>query len=225
MIRTSKFSTTIAVAALFLAQTSIAAENISFSIGNTQIVGTVPTGYCLPDNSMKAAVQLTAAADNVNVTHATIVKCAAPGEAQAFEDYLILKTPAQALLPMVTQDELFTELEKVFGTQEYKKQTSPEAMQQNVSTNFERVLGTPIKLDGTLQPAGKDDACLYLVGVLGLEAKDVTSYKRGVAVCITTVRNKVLSVNAYVPGDNRQAIDLAMQSAYKYATQLKTENP
>jgi hypothetical protein len=213
------------VAAFFLAQTATAADTLSFSIGDTEIASILPAGYCLPDSSAKAAAQLTAAADNENVTHATIIKCAAPGQAQGMDDYMILKTPAQVLLPKVTQNELFAELEKVFGTQEFKKETSSEAMQQTVSGNFERVLGTPIQMDGTLHPAGKDDACLYLAGVVGFDAKGVTPYKRGVAVCITTVRNKILSVNAYVPGDNAQAVAVAMQNAYKFAILLKSENP
>jgi len=190
-----------------------AGENFSFRVGGVEVSGPVPEGYCFLEGVDVDVAQLLAASDNDSVTHLTLQNCK-PDLADI--DYLILKTPKKLLSANVQRETLFASLRAAFGTPEFKDAIENGGFLTQSAEGLEKTLQMEVEIGGALKPVGNDSTCSYLAGILDFEAAQV-KYKLAVAACITTVANKVVSVNFYGPASGNGSIKAVMEKAKNFA--------
>ena len=182
-------------AALLLVGTTAAGAagpTASFRFGGVAFEAPIPDGYCLPQGRDIDAAQLIAAADRENVTHLTLYRCG-PNEGVR-NDYILLKTPRQALFANLEREQLLSAMAQVFESQEFESTVA--AMPDRVEGDLSTVVGREIDLTGRIQPLGRDDTCAYLGGTMQVNSA-LLSYPISVGICMTVVSGRLVSVNYY----------------------------
>lgn len=201
-----------------------AAQNPTlFSIGPATFRADGLSGYCLPNAELKAIEQLMAAADTMNVTLLTMVRCDDAIAPLTMDEYFILKAPKTELFATLTQEQLFEGLSEEFGNPQSEVNMLDGKVMDEVSETYTNLLNTELKVDGTINPAGIDDVCGYLAGVLELSS-DGETIKASAAVCLTIAKNKLLSVNYYAPGETEADVRSAMAKAKDIAKFIRATN-
>ena len=137
------------------------AAPVPFRIGAVELTMPLPAGFCEPSKNAAAAVQLLAAADDVNLTHLTMLPC--DDGSLSKPDYVIVKTPKTMLLATLTRETLLAELAKVFDATTYKPLPGTN---DNIEKRFEELVGEHPEILGAVKPLGRDDICSYMGGVL-----------------------------------------------------------
>lgn len=180
---------------LAMASAPAAAAPLQFRISGVELTVPVPEGYCLPGGAHADAAQLVAAADDQNVTHAMLVRC---GAAEAANDYILLKTPKQALLATVGRKELLDAVGAEFDSPLFAEELASGKLMGEVGSSLGTVLGTQVDLSGSFGPRGKDDVCAYLGGTMDVNSP-VASYALSAGSCITAVEGRIIVVHWYGP--------------------------
>lgn len=186
-----------------------AAAQASFSVGGVEFGLPLPSGYCLPRGQQVDIARLVAAGDTANVTHLTLFPCDAALDASglgAQKDYILIKTPKQALSAQVTRDELLKGLGDAFESPAFTQALASGELLKEAGKGVSNAVGRTVDLSGNVAPRGKDDLCAYLGGVMAV-ASSVKSYTLAVGTCITAIGGRVLSVYWY--GSNERPAGVA----------------
>ena len=187
---------TLAAAFFLLGAASAASAQASQSIrvNGVEIQVPIPDGYCLPTGTDVDAFQLLAAADRENVTHLSLAPCG--GSAVPALDYILIKTPREALLADIDRAGLLQGMGLVFDSPEFAAVMA--ATPGQVADNLSSTLGRQVDLGGELRPRGRDDVCAYLAGTMRV-ASGPQSYAISMSGCITAVGRRVVTINWYGP--------------------------
>ena len=184
-------------AALLLVGTTAAGAagpTASFRFGGVEFEAPIPEGYCLPQGADIDVAQLIAAGDRDNVTHLTLYRCG-PHEGVR-TDYILLKTPRQALFANLEREQLLAAMAQVFESPEFESTVA--AMPDRVAGDLSTVVGRDVDLAGRVRPLGRDDTCAYMGGTLQVSVAQVT-YPISLGLCMTVVSGRLVSVNYYGP--------------------------
>jgi hypothetical protein len=197
-----------------------ASTTVNFRIGGVNLTMPMPEGYCKPKGRDIDVAQLMAAADTQNVTHFSAIKCDDDG---AMLDYILFKTPSAALLANMERAEFLKEISAAFASPEVQAALKSNKISSEVSRDFERVLNVKVSIDAAIEPRGNDDECGY-VGGYGSFTDVPKPYRIALGMCMTTVVNKVISVNVY--GKPKDANDVAnlMSRARQIALSIKASD-
>lgn len=163
------------------------AKLADFRVGGVSFSLPIPDGYCPPAGKDADVAQVMSASDTTNTTDLTLVRCD-EGVVQGANDYTYIKTPIAALLVAIDRPTLLAQL----GA-EFDKAVDTNAWRDQAAKSLSDVMRAKVDVSGNFAPRGKDDVCGYMAGVLHFAAANV-SYDQPVAVCITSVGDRVLSV-------------------------------
>lgn len=169
-----------------------------FRMVGTEFTMRLPEGYCLPEGKANDVAQLLAAADNVNVTHLTAVRCHSVADPAALTDYILLKSPKVALTTIIGREMLVKTMGVEFDKPEFLSALNLDKMNGEVSTALSNVFNQKVNIDGQIQPLGKDAACAFLGGTISIKGLQ-GEYKSSMGGCITSVSDRVLVLYWYGP--------------------------
>lgn len=196
---------------------AVRAAPASFRSGGVEFQMPIPAGYCLPKGSQIDIVQLLAAGDDRNVTHLTLLPCV---EKKGIDrDYIVLKTPKEALLVPLDRAKFLEELGAVFESQEFRSELASGNILQESGKAAGAVVGTPIDLTGDIRPLGKDERCGYMGGTLKV-ASAVANYTLAVGMCMTVVAGRLLTINWYGPDTGSRGVAELLQKSRRLAGEI-----
>jgi hypothetical protein len=171
----------------------------SFQVGGIGFQMPLPSGYCLPRGAQVEIARLVAAGDTQNVTNLTLFPCNAPVEAEDLgeqKDYILIKTPKQAVNAEVTREALLQGMGEAFESPAFTQAMASGQFLKEAGKGVSDVVGRKVDLSGTVAPRGKDDVCAYLGGTM-VVTSTIKSYTLAVGACITAVGGRILTVYWY----------------------------
>jgi hypothetical protein len=187
----------------------------SFRVGTVELKLPLPSGFCLPRGLQADVAQLVAAGDNENVTHLSLFPCnaaVAGPDLGAQKNYILIKTPKQALIAQVGRAELLQGLGEAFEKPAFTEALASGKFMKDAGKGMGEVIGTKVDLSGDVAPRGKDDFCAYLGGTMAV-ASAIKSYKLSVGACITSVGGRILSIYWYGPDDGSSGVARLLMKA------------
>lgn len=190
------------------------ARQADFQVGGVSFSLPLPASYCLPAGKDAAVAKLMAAGDTTNTTDLTLVRCD-EGIVPGANDYTYVKTPVAALQITIDRPTLLAQLGAEFG-----KAIDTTSASSQAGKKLSEVAGMKIDISGSFAPRGKDDVCGYMAGVLHV-ATDKISYDQPIAVCITSVGGRVLSVYRTGKKNDEAGILALMREARLLALTIK----
>jgi len=193
---------------------SIAPRFSDVQIGAVSVRIPFPKDYCKPTGKAAAAAQLLAAADDRNVTLLTLVKC---GPNASLSDYLIVKTPIEALNADVDRSTLIEMMSKEFDKPEFKAKMGTLA--NDASNRLSQVGATTVKIDAAIGPRGHDDTCVYMGGS-GTENVGNETFPKVMGMCMTAVASRMINLHAYKRATDAQAYQPLLPFLHNWALQL-----
>lgn len=194
---------------------SAPAADVAFRVGSVEMVAPVPKGYCPAEGNVAATAQRIAAADSRNVTHATVTACTAD---KTWRDYFILKTPNELLGVATTTAELQAAVVPAL------KQADSAAAMAETSKGLSGTLGSKVEVKGEVLGYGQDDRCVYLGGVLDLNAPDRgIAYTLAMAGCMTVVGGRVVTIYRYAPGTSAADVRALLPSVRNFAGSIRVK--
>jgi hypothetical protein len=203
-----------------------AAPRASFRVGGVEFQLPLPSGYCLPRGLQVDVAQLVAAGDTANVTDLTLFPCAAPTggpDLGTQKDYVLIKTPKQAMLTQVTRKELLEGLGEAFDNLAFTEALASGKLMKDAGQGVSEVVGTKVDLSGNVAPRGKDDVCAYLGGTMTVTAA-VKSYDLSVGACITAVGGLILTIYWYGPDEGPASVARLLVKAKGVARTITSRN-
>ncbi len=207
-------------AQLTFAESANQNETVAINIGGTPIIAPIPAGYCIPSGKFVTVAQLLAAVDRRNVTHATFYACADGKNIDKNADYILLKTPNEALIAKLTLNKLLTEIGSVFDNTFFIKAINSEKMDHDLEKSMKSVLHTDVNAAVNIRPLGKDDRCAYMGGTAKLEGSGLTS-NVAVGLCMTVVGDRLISINYYGSDTSIKGVVNLTKKAKAYAQSLR----
>ncbi|HEX8063870.1 MAG TPA: hypothetical protein VF535_11715 [Allosphingosinicella sp.] len=180
----------------------------SFRVGTVEFRLPLPAGYCLPRGLQVDVAQLVAAGDAQNVTDLTLFPCrsAVSGpELGSQKDYILIKTPKQALLTQVTREALLQGLGEAFENPAFAEALASGKLVKDAGQEVSEVMGTKVDLSGNVAPRGKDEFCAYVGGTMAVSSA-LASYTLSVGACITAVGGRILTVYWYGPDEGPASV-------------------
>jgi hypothetical protein len=165
----------------------------SFRLGGMQFTVPIPAGYCLPSGSNIEVAQLLAAADDRNVTHLTLYRCGQSGA--AITDYILIKTPIEALLIRASREQLLQALGAEFQGP-LGSAAGAEALTNQAESRVSSVLGAEVNLTGVVRPLGLDSFCAYMGGTMQVTSS-LGNYTGSLGMCMTAVSERMVTINWY----------------------------
>ncbi|HEX8124109.1 MAG TPA: hypothetical protein VF548_00840 [Allosphingosinicella sp.] len=180
----------------------------SFRVGGVEFQLPLPPGYCLPRGLQVDVAQLVAAGDTANVTDLTLFPCTAPASGPELgnqKDYILIKTPKQAMVTQVTRKDLLAGLGEAFDNPAFTEALNSGKLMKDAGQGVSNVVGTKIDLSGNVAPRGKDDVCAYLGGAMTVTSA-VKSYALSVGACITAVGGRILTIYWYGPDEGPASV-------------------
>lgn len=167
-----------------------------FSIGPATLIMPVIAGYCPPEGDLATGLAMVNAADPVNDTPVSLVACR-PGVPPMSEYYLI-KSVKDFKAAELSRPVLLAGLGPAF------KQLDTKALFEKAKEAMKDGLGGSITIgEGSISPSGQDDVCGYLLGTMTVQSAGGAS-KLVAAICITTVKHKIISINRYESADAKR---------------------
>lgn len=164
-----------------------AAAPIAFTVHGEAFAVAAPDGYCAPTGALAARMETSNSWDSQNLTPVSLHRCETDGQ-----DYVIIKTPRADERIALARPEFLGVM---------KQQFTAEVIEQGLalgSSDLSRGSGTDVKIGGdTFGYRGADDVCVYLGGALEAAGADGRKIQGQVGVCVTLVRGRLLTVNAY----------------------------
>ena len=201
-----------------------APRETSFAVGGVTFQLPLPQGYCLPRGQQVDIARLVAAGDTQNDTHLTLFPCNAPADAAGLgtqEDYILIKTPKQAVNAQVTREALLQGLGEAFDSPAFAQAMASGQLLKESEQGVSNVVGTKVDLSGTVAPRGKDDVCAYLGGTLAVASR-LASYTLAVGTCVTAVGGRVLSVYWYGSDERPAGVARLLVKAKGLAQTIRT---
>lgn len=195
-----------------LAQAADQPAEANFRIAEAALAMPVPSGLCVPAAQVAALSQMTSAADPSNVTVADFWNCGAPELAGSH--YVLLKVPTQVLVLQVEKADALKQLEAVLSAP--GAPMFDGSYDAAVKEGIDKVTGMQTKLKSNFGYIGRDADCLYMGGRVDISIGAAKTPTGGglVAVCMTVVGKKLLSVNVY---DARPGADIKALTAEAHA--------
>ena len=183
------------------------AGEMELNISGSKIRGPLPEGFCHPTGFDVRVSEVLAATDKDNATHLTLMPCGRRGEAGEAppSEYVLFKTPHAALSVAMDRAELLAGIGAAFENPEFTAALESGAFNERAGKGFEDVLGKKVSLSGDIAPRGKDDVCAYFGGTMAV-ASGATSYQISLGACITAVGKRMVTVNAYGPGNGAAGV-------------------
>lgn len=170
----------------------------TFRINGVELVMPIPPGYCLPADKFIDIAQLLAASDDRNVTHLTMLACPKGEIAEDFEDYVVIKTPKEALLMDMERQAFLDAISNEFKKSDFDALLLGQKGIKAAESSFKKLLGDKVELSGSLKPLGRDDVCAYLGGTVEFKAEP-EAYSLSIAMCMTVVGRRIFTINLYGP--------------------------
>lgn len=186
------------------------------SIGGTGIAVPVPAGYCPPQGNEVSVIAMVNAADTINDTPLALVSCR-PGVG-ALDDYYLFKTTKTAVALELSRPVLLAGLGPAFKTLDTK------ALMDKAKSALKDGFGDSISVsDGTIAPAGQDDVCGYMAGILGVEANGQKG-RIAIALCVTTIKRKLVTINHYEPASAKRSQAQMLADVRSFADRMIAAN-
>ena len=216
---------TIGAAALLLAAPGVLAaapepsRQASFRVGGVELQAPIPAGYCMPAGTEVDVAQLLAAGDDQNVTHLTLVRCRAPGAPERTglgSDYILVKTPKQALLVEIGRDQMLAAMGQAFENPALAEALASGKPAEDAEKSLSRVIGDKIDLSGNVVPLGRDDVCAYLGGIVNVSTS-TQSYRISLGACMTAVGGRLLAIYRYGPDEGQAGVARLLVKAKEFA--------
>jgi hypothetical protein len=165
---------------------------VDFTVNTTPLRLSLPAGYCTPTGQLESVAAMMAAADNLNVTLATLATCGAPQA--AFNDYFLVKAVKDSLPMELSRPVLMAGLGPAF------KAVDGKAVLDHTRSAMKESFGDALTVtDGAIGPVGQDGVCGYLAGVMGVKSGE-TEAKVTLTSCVTSVKRKVIAIHHYRVG-------------------------
>jgi hypothetical protein len=183
----------------------------------------LPAGYCEPTGADIDLAQVVAAGDNDNVTHLSLYPCnvqASKAPLGTFKDYIVVKTPRQALLVAVGREELLRSLGEEFENPAFAEAVASGRIMDESEAGPSKVLMTKLDLSGSVAPRGKDEMCAYVGGLLTVSSSVVT-YTLAVGGCMTSVGERVLAIYYYGPDQSPSGVARLLMRSKEFAKSIK----
>lgn len=184
---------TLAAATATMSTAALAADPVSFTLGDVAITGSSPEGYCTPTGSAKRAADLLAKGDLENLTATMLVRCEQRDSAKDMKyDYYLIKSPRAAFEPM-SRARFIALMVKELALPQHQDGT---AVLGNAEDGLSAAMGTKVDLSGSVKPRGNDNVCIYMGGEVTVTSA-VATYPIAVGGCGTMVGGKMLFVYSY----------------------------
>lgn len=203
--------------ALLLISASQAAQAetaASFRFGGVEFEVPLPAGYCLPQGQDIDVAQVLAAADHSNVTHLTLQRC--HHEDGPLLDYILIKTPTQALLARVGREELLEGVGQAFDAAPFASAIESGEFLSEAAEGLSSATGTLVDMSGGIRPLGRDSMCAYLGGIVEISS-GVASYSISIGSCITAISDRVVAVHWYGPDTGSAGVAALLTRARRLA--------
>ncbi|MDQ8757289.1 hypothetical protein RCO27_13745 [Sphingosinicella sp. LHD-64] len=207
----------VAVAFLITPIDAVGAQRASFRMPGIEFELPIPAGYCLPQGAQADAAQLLAAADSLNVTHLTLVRCEESPEAAT--DYNLIKTPRQALLTTIERRAFLDSVGEAFATTELTQLMESGSLNSQSEEGISQVIGRQIDISGSIRPLGRDQVCAYVGGTVQMQSNEV-SYDISMGACMTIVSSRLLFIYAYGPASGSAGVARLMVRARRLAESI-----
>lgn len=167
---------------------------IGFTIGETKLAMPLPSGFCEPTGKAADFAKRFAAIDSENQTLATLVACDKMNTQEAFQSYILIKSPNAAANVKMERSQGLDLMEQVMTRPDAPK--FDERMSEQFEKDTERELGTAISITGTFGYAGRDKDCIYMAGPMSGSVKGKT-VNGLIGTCLTFAGGKMIGVNVY----------------------------
>ncbi|QDH34412.1 hypothetical protein [Porphyrobacter sp. YT40] len=181
---------------------------IDFTVHGDAFAVTAPAGYCTPTGARATQMDTANSWDSQNLTPVSLIRCGTEGE-----DYILVKTPRL--------DESI-DLSRADFLGVMKDQFTAELIEQGLATgsrDLSKGSGIEVKIGGdSFGYRGADERCVYLGGSLEAAGADGRKVAGQVGVCITLVRGRLLTVNAYDFGPGADAAAMMARAREMAAT-------
>ena len=189
-----------------------------FRMGGIDFAVPIPAGYCMPQGRDIDIAQALAAADNVNLTHVTLMKC---GETDLL-NYYILKTPRGAILKDLQLESFLNEIGVQFQSTAIQDFMKDGSLEKEVKKGLQTVLGGDLDLTTDIKPLGRDERCAYVGGTA--EFTNVPDpYKISMGGCITIISNRIISVYSYGSRIDAQGVVEQLKKAKELSVRMTGE--
>jgi hypothetical protein len=189
------------------------ANQADFQVGGVSFSLPIPDGYCLPIGEAADVMAKIAAADAVNTTDLALMRC--DGKLiRGANEYTTIKTPSAALLLTIDRPTLLAQLGPQFD------QPLDKSWRDLAAKSLSKLNGSKIDITGDFGPRGKDAICGYLAGILHFTA-DAASFDQPVAMCMTAVGGRVLSIYRGGTKTDEASILALMREARAIALAIK----
>ena len=193
-------------------------EQASFRINGVSFEMPVPAGYCLPSGEQVDVIQIMAAADDRNLTHLAFLRC--DGQNDPYQDYVLVKTPRQAVSMSMTRDQLLLSMEGEFRNGPLADRRARQALIGSARESFSSTTGVAMELDGDIRPLGLDDRCAYLGGSFTVTSPDIT-YSLSLGGCITATEDRVFWIAWYGPRQGSAGVEDLLARSRSLAEQVR----
>lgn len=182
--------------------TEAPAGTIAFTVHGDAFGVSAPAGYCAPAGARAAQMDTANSWDSQNLTPVSLIRCGTDGG-----DYILVKTPRLAER---------IELSRADFLGVMKEQFTAELVEQGLamgSRDLSQGSGVEVTIGGdSFGYRGADETCVYLGGSLEAAGADGRKVAGQVGVCITLVRGRLITVNAYDFGPDADAAALMARS-------------
>ncbi|WP_143738187.1 hypothetical protein [Erythrobacter donghaensis] len=171
---------------------------IAFTVHGDAFAVATPKGYCAPTGARAAQMDTANAWDSQNFTPVSLIKCGTDSG-----DYILVKTPRLAEPIALSRAEFLGVM---------KQQFTPDVIEQGLaigSRDLSNGSGKAVKVGGdTFGYRDADETCVYLGGSLEAAGADGRKVAGQVGVCVTLIRGRLITVNAYdfTPGADAAAL-------------------
>ncbi len=165
----------------------------SFRLSGAEFKVPPQEGLCPPSGKNIDLDQLVAAADTQNITHYSLLSCSEQRDDKPIMNYLIIKSPKQALTVRVNRKAFLDGLGQAFENPEFKKYLESGEVEREVEKGFSEVANQKLRLDTSIEPYGRDDVCGYLGGIAKYTQVPET-YAIAMGACLTSIADRVIFI-------------------------------
>lgn len=182
--------TALCAAALPVSAHAQAGPRVPFNVGEQAFTAEGPAGFCIPAGTEAAAFAAFAEIDTLNYTHAEFIACNTPDG-----DYALVKSPRGAPALSLPRAVFLPMMARQFEGQIGSRNVASAL--DKARDDMAKGTGEAMSLEnGTVQGAGFDDVCAYIVGKAEVVAGDASASMTFVS-CMTLIGERVLAIHSY----------------------------
>lgn len=191
-------------AALALAAGPALAQDGTYKVDETSFVVPAPKGYCAEGKGVAAYLDQQRRVNPAALPDVAMMRC---GEAEISLDFYAVRVVREG--PPKTLASLLDDLRRTLPAAQAQPSLVPQSAADALAKRLGDAFETSIRMNAGITPAGLDETCGYVVGVVHLEdgGKQVDTTAVG---CITVIGDRVIYLFRYRPGTDRAAAIAAM---------------